>query len=139
MNGAIALVMSARATDPDDLELMAWHALLLSKRGQDAAAIPLLERLITSIDINVQAPALAMLAVCYDTVGRGADAMETARAALAVDPTRIPPATTLGLRLVEAGKVEEALAVLERALPHAKKPKQRESIEKLIAVARAKR
>jgi Flp pilus assembly protein TadD len=138
MNGAIALVMSARTSEPEDRELMGWHAMLLSKRGEDAAAIPLLEKLIVTTLPESRATALQMLAVCYESVGRKDDAVETARAALATDPTLIPATTTVALTLIERGQPEQALAMLERVLPNATKPKQRSSVENCIAIAKAR-
>lgn len=129
---ALDVVREARAAAPLSVELAACHALVLADRGEHAAAIPLLEQCASSIPVGDRARILTALAASYDALDRGDDVIEVARAALALDPERVPAAILLGVWLGKRQRIDEALAVFHRARPHAK-PKQQATIDSAIA------
>jgi Flp pilus assembly protein TadD len=132
LDRATAIVMSARVAAPDDVELALCQAQLLALRGEHEAAIALLELCAISVPTETRAPILQQLAVSYDELGRGDDVIAVCRAALAIDPDRVPAAVLLGIWLGKRQQLREALGVLRRARPHAK-PRSQANIDTLIA------
>jgi tetratricopeptide (TPR) repeat protein len=124
LDRAMAVVTSARTAAPDDVELALCQAQLLQMRGEHETAIAMLERCAVSVPVEHSVPILQMLTLSYDALGRGDDVIETCRAALAIDSTKVGPALLLGLWLGKRQKLDEAIEVLRRARPHAKPTEQ---------------
>ena len=107
--------------EPRQVEALNALGVMALNQGQYAAAIALLER---AIAVNARAPVLrSHLAEAHRRAGRAEEAIEHARAALALKPDHAGARTVLSSALADqgqamqrAGQLEQAKALLAQAL-----------------------
>jgi tetratricopeptide (TPR) repeat protein len=109
---ALAVLSPAVETVPQDQELVLMHGSVLTRLGRpDAAA----ERYRVALSRDPDAPELlARLGVIYYSQEQKAESVPLLRRALAAKPDHVQAALLLGRALVELGRLDEAVGVLER-------------------------
>jgi putative PEP-CTERM system TPR-repeat lipoprotein len=109
---AIELMEGWYAEQPNDLQVLGRLALLQQQAGRTRDAIASYERLIASDQKG--SVVLNNLAWLYQEVG-DERALETARQAYDLEPSRPEVADTYGWILLKSGKAGEALSILQQA------------------------
>lgn len=109
---AIAVLEAWLAEHPDDVGALGMAAMYYQVEGRDADAIKAYEALATGERKDVIV--LNNLAWLYHKTG-DARALDTARKAYDLDATRPEVADTYGWILLQSGKAEEGLSILQQA------------------------